>query len=1020
MVNSDVKAAPPASTPEAVVPGPDGSGGRRRAARVRRALGIAAAAALALLAATRWWQARTSVSITDDAFVEAHIVNVAPEAVSGRIVRLLVDENDRVERGQVLAEIDPVPYRDKVNMAASRLEAARRELARQQADLERLRREVPIQIEIARRALAAAVADRAKAESSVELTEDDVEKGIDEARAGVKAAKADLLLARQDRQRFANLGRHGAVTRREQEESIRSHDSAEARVELAEAKLAKAIASRTQVAVARSALDAARTDVQRSAKAVDLAETGNDQIRVVELLVEVKKETVEEARRALESAEHDLAYTKVRAPISGVVVRRYRNLGDFASAGVAVLSMYDPDLLYVTANLEETRLPGVAPGVPVRLDVDAFPEPFRGRVVWVNKSTGAQFALMPRNVVSGEFTKVVQRVPVRIWIERDDPRWPQLRAGLSVRVAIDHGPGDPAWAEQAARRMAEIEGRFNQPEDGRGPDPPGARRGGRPMTATAVQAPAATAPAVRHPVLAALAVVPVLATVYQTIVLTDVTGDVIRKGIEGDSYQMLWTNLTWGIATLYGIFLGMWAMARIGARQTISIGLALFALGNGLCGASVDVPSLAAARLVEGIGKGMTIGLYRSTLYRQFDRAILVAVGIYGVIAYATRPLTPLVTAYVNDLLSWRWIYWVNVPIALLGLVLVRRTFRPDRPPKPLPLRIDWLAVTLLRGLGVVPAVHLRLVPAVGRLDVRRLRRDRDVLRSSCRSSCSPGSPRALSPDEHLRRLVRVRGYVLAMCVRMLLLVNFSAVLAVMGKYLVELRDYPREVAGWVMAPAAPAMAASTLLTTVFHRRALRPVWLLAGVLGSAGCLWWLSGIDNFTPKEHVAAGLACWGLFLGLFPPVFLTDEVEALERQDALYGGAVVGRLPRAPAADRADRDRHGDLRVDRPRARQPAAQPPRGARGRPRGAGPRGRRLPPARRGRARAIDADRHRRSAAFVKAESVARGFQDGLKFLSLTMLGIGLPLAALRFVTPPRQRLIADPSWGPRPRRDRP
>ena len=92
-------------------------------------------------------------------------------------------------------------------------------------------------------------------------------------------------------------------------------------------------------------------------------------------------------------------------------------------------------------------------------------------------------------------------------------------------------------------------------------------------------------------------------------------------------------------------------------------------------------------------------------------------------------------------------------------------------------------------------------------------------------------SASGLSPDEHLRRLLRVRGYVLAMCVRMLLLVNFSAVLAVMGKYLVELRDYPRDVAGWVMAPAAPAMAASTLLTTVFHRRALRPFWLLVGVV---------------------------------------------------------------------------------------------------------------------------------------------------------------------------------------------
>src|SRR4030095_7059707 len=101
---------------------------------------------------------------------------------------------------------------------------------------------------------------------------------------------------------------------------------------------------------------------------------------------------------------------------TGVVVKRYRHLGDFASAGVAVVSMYNPDQLYVEANLEETRLHGIDPGSQVQIHVDAFASPFRGRVVWINKSTGAQFALMPRNVVSGDFTKVVQRVAVRISI----------------------------------------------------------------------------------------------------------------------------------------------------------------------------------------------------------------------------------------------------------------------------------------------------------------------------------------------------------------------------------------------------------------------------------------------------------------------------------------------------------------------------------------------------------------------------------------------------------------------------
>src|SRR5271155_1868806 len=131
--------------------------------------------------------------------------------------------------------------------------------------------------------------------------------------------------------------------------------------------------------------------------------------------------------------------------------------------------------------------------------------------------------------------------------------------------------------------------------------------------------------------LAALAVVPILATVYQTLVLTDVTSDVIRKGIEGDKYAMIWTNVCWGVATLFGVFAGLWAMPRFGARIMLQIGLAWFALGNLLCGAALDVATLSAAKLVEGIGKGLVIILCRSTLYRHFDRMVIVAIGFYGV-----------------------------------------------------------------------------------------------------------------------------------------------------------------------------------------------------------------------------------------------------------------------------------------------------------------------------------------------------------------------------------------------------
>jgi membrane fusion protein (multidrug efflux system) len=421
-------------------------------------------AALAIGAAylgVQWFGYRNSHSITDDAFVEAHIVNVAPEMVSGRIVRFLVEENDRVEQGQVLAEIEPIHYRDQVEQARGKLDLALAELKRQQAGLAKLNKEVPLQVDVARQTLAAARTEEARAKDHLRLTTDEVNKSIEEAKAAVALANADLTLAKQEFDRFTTLAAQDATTTRRAQEVTRGHDAAKADLRLNEARLAKAEAARTRIEVANRDLEAARILVAKSAKALDLAETGYDEIREVELLVEVKKEMAKDAQLALQTAQHQLQFTTVRAPFPGVVVKRYRHLGDFASAGVSILSMYHPDLIYVTANLEETRLRGVAPGNAVELEIDAFAEPFRGRVVWIDKSTGAQFALMPRNVVSGEFTKVVQRVPVRIAIEKDE-RWPLLRAGLSVRAGISHGAGDAAWAEKAAREMKELETRFNQ------------------------------------------------------------------------------------------------------------------------------------------------------------------------------------------------------------------------------------------------------------------------------------------------------------------------------------------------------------------------------------------------------------------------------------------------------------------------------------------------------------------------------------------------------------------------------
>ncbi len=496
-----------------------------------------------------------------------------------------------------------------------------------------------------------------------------------------------------------------------------------------------------------------------------------------------------------------------------------------------------------------------------------------------------------------------------------------------------------------------------------------------------------------QPWMAAVAIVPILATVYQTLVLTDVTDDVIRKGIEGEHYAMIWTNVCWGVAMIYGVFAGIWAMPRFGSRDTLLFGLAVFLVGNVLCGSAVDVPSMAASKLVEGIGKGMVIVICRSVLYRQFDRMVIVAIGIYGVIAYATRPTTPLVTSLINDALSWRWIFWANVPLALLAFPLVLRFVRPDRPAQPRPLRIDWLVVTLLVAWAVSMLFTFAWYRKWGGWTSNAFTATALLtLLLPFALAFRVGS--GLPVDEHLRRMFRVRIYVLAMCTRVLLLIQLLMVLALLAKYCIDVRDYPRSVAGWILAPATVTMAFSTFMTTYFHRRRLRHVWLLVGVVGCAASLWWMSSLDGFTSKGKVALMIGCWGLFEGLIPPSFLQDEVEGLEPRDFLYGGAlaiialiipfvVIPSLTNTTIAAWTDRSadvERMNVRENRPEVQEASAR-----------------------------IADYYHQRGLAgqelaqttstvlgsFVRSEAIAQGIQRGLQFLSLVVGGIGLAVVFL-------------------------
>ena len=419
----------------------------------------------------RFIEYRAGNSITDDAFLEAQMVHVGPDGVSGRIVRVAAREDLFVRKGDILFELDADQYRDHASIAESKVRIVEGERLRQEIALAKLRRDVPLGIEEARQSLLLSKMTESRMEKVLRLTTDEVAGTVAESQALVGVAVANQTLAQQEYERFNALYKDNATTLRRSQEVTRTNETSLAELRLAHAKQDKATSSRIQIEVAAKDFEMARIATAKSALTVEIAENRAKTILEAEQALRITEDAANEARGLLKIAQRHLANTLVKAPISGIVVRRAKATGDHATMGISVVTMYDPDLLYVTANLEETRMRGVAAGNAASVRIDALGKELRGRVLWINRSTGAEFSLLPRNVVSGEFSKVVQRVPVRILLDKDQDL-SELRAGYSVRVTIAHGPGDPVWVRDALAEARRLDSRFDEPaEPAGGPAP---------------------------------------------------------------------------------------------------------------------------------------------------------------------------------------------------------------------------------------------------------------------------------------------------------------------------------------------------------------------------------------------------------------------------------------------------------------------------------------------------------------------------------------------------------------------
>lgn len=330
-----------------------------------------------------WW--RLGHVVTNAGFVKADITQVAPE-VPARIEEILVEEGQQVQKGQVLIRLDAQVFEDKVKMAEAAAGHLEAKAERYRAKLALSRKEVPAVIEAARQALAAAEQQERRARSQEEF------------------------LAKQ-KVRFAALLADQAVGKARYEEVEAGWKAAHAAAEAAAAQVS-----------------AARAKVKQ-------AEAARAKIAEAEAAWKEALEGAKEARQALALARVSREKAEIHAPIAGVVARVFPKPGDLATPGRPVVAIYDPASLYVEARFEETKLRHLRPGQRVALYLDALDgETLHGTVRLIHKAAAGEFALIPRDVTAGEFTKLTQRVAVEIDLEPSE-EVSALIPGESVEVA---------------------------------------------------------------------------------------------------------------------------------------------------------------------------------------------------------------------------------------------------------------------------------------------------------------------------------------------------------------------------------------------------------------------------------------------------------------------------------------------------------------------------------------------------------------------------------------------------------
>jgi len=366
---------------------------------------------------------------TDDAQVDGHITPIASK-IYGRVGKVLVDDNQAVKAGQTLVKIESGDYVAALNQAKAAVALAESEARSAGVDVPRTRENVASGNSSAGAQLLAAQADLARAQATFEQART---ADLGWAQANIEKSRANAELARADLARYKPLMEKGEISKQQYDAAKANADATASALKADEQRLAQAERS---VDVAKAQLAAAVARVAQAQAGVAAALADVKQVSMKSADADAKLARVQQARAALEAALLNVSYTEIVAPVDGVATHKQVEPGQIVQAGQGLMVVVPLQDVWITANFKETQLKKMKPGQKAEVKVDTYGKTFSGHVDSLAGATGAVLSLLPPENATGNYVKVVQRIPVKIVLDPIPPEKGVLRPGMNVDATV--------------------------------------------------------------------------------------------------------------------------------------------------------------------------------------------------------------------------------------------------------------------------------------------------------------------------------------------------------------------------------------------------------------------------------------------------------------------------------------------------------------------------------------------------------------------------------------------------------